>query len=237
MSALVIALALGQNFPYLAPTLIPTTTPGLIPSVNSSNTSQPLIAPAILPTTIPGYTPAIFTPQQIPTIVGANAAIIVGSCTSLCTSASTNSTTLGLVQLQCIACGQAAARQSSAFPAAYCQNQLTQAQCTSCYSAILCSNILGLSSGLLSALSSGATCFCVATASFGCPSCGGSKKGLLGLLGLLGLIPLLLLLLLLLLCCLRRRKRQQDVHFATFDPAAANLAVPMPCPGVPPPPY
>jgi len=237
MSALVIALALGQNFPYLAPILVPSTIPGLVPSVNATNTSQPLIIPAILPTSNPGYTPGIFTPQQIPTLIGANAALIVGSCTSLCVGTSTNSSTLGLVALQCIACGQVAARQTSAFPAAYCQNQLTQAACNTCYSAILCSNILGLSSGLLSALSSGATCFCAATATFGCPSCGGSKKGLLGLLGLLGLIPLLLLCLLLLLCCLRRRKRQQDVHFATFDPAAANLAVPMPCPGVPPPPY
>eukprot|EP01007_Sphenomonas_quadrangularis_P003455 NODE_688_length_1250_cov_1758.960866_g550_i0.p2 GENE.NODE_688_length_1250_cov_1758.960866_g550_i0~~NODE_688_length_1250_cov_1758.960866_g550_i0.p2 ORF type:complete len:341 (+),score=101.19 NODE_688_length_1250_cov_1758.960866_g550_i0:69-1091(+) len=61
----------------------------------------------------------------------------------------------------------------------------------------------------------------------------GSPKGLLGLLGLLGLIPLLLCLLC--LCCLllRRKKREGDVHFATFDAQSAPAALipaPMPVP-------
>jgi len=58
-----------------------------------------------------------------------------------------------------------------------------------------------------------------------CPT-SGSKKGLLGLLGLLGLIPLLLCSLLLCLlfpCCIRRKKTEGDVHFATFDPHAAPV--------------
>jgi len=223
MSALVIALAVGQSYPYL----ITTASPGLTPGTNSSNTSQPLI----LPTIIPGTTPAVITPANIPQVFGANAAAILGSCTALCTGNSTSPS----IQLYCIrACGSSA-RQAALLPVAVCTGVTTQAQCNTCFYAVLCQNIFGLSSSLLSALSG--TCFCVPTLNVGCPSCSSSKKGLLGLLGLLGLIPLLLLLLLCLLCCLRRRKRQQDVHFATFDPAAANLAVPMPCPGVPPPPY
>eukprot|EP01013_Petalomonas_cantuscygni_P007499 TRINITY_DN194_c0_g1_i1.p1 TRINITY_DN194_c0_g1~~TRINITY_DN194_c0_g1_i1.p1 ORF type:complete len:393 (+),score=104.58 TRINITY_DN194_c0_g1_i1:38-1216(+) len=63
-----------------------------------------------------------------------------------------------------------------------------------------------------------------------CPECpSSSKKGLLGLLGLLGLIPLLLCSLLcsLLLCCIRRRKVERDVHFATFDAGAPSVAAPV----------
>jgi len=51
-----------------------------------------------------------------------------------------------------------------------------------------------------------------------CPDSYSSNKGLLGLLGLLGIIPIALCLLSLLLCLLRRKKREGDVHFATFDP-------------------
>ena len=58
-----------------------------------------------------------------------------------------------------------------------------------------------------------------------CPSSSGSSKGLLGLLGLLGIIPLCCCLLGLLLCCIRRKKREGDVHFATFDAAASIPAV------------
>ena len=57
---------------------------------------------------------------------------------------------------------------------------------------------------------------------FKCPNT--SKKGLLGLLGLLALIPLFLLLCCsLLICCIRRKKTEGDVHFATFDPHAAPM--------------
>jgi len=68
-----------------------------------------------------------------------------------------------------------------------------------------------------------------------CPSSAQSPKGLLGLLGLLGLIPLCICCLLLLLCLLRRKKREGDVHFATFDPnAAAPCATACsPCPSIP----
>jgi len=54
-----------------------------------------------------------------------------------------------------------------------------------------------------------------------CSSGSSSPKGLLGLLGLLGIIPCCLCLLSLLLCCLRRKKREGDVHFATFDAGAS----------------
>jgi hypothetical protein len=50
-----------------------------------------------------------------------------------------------------------------------------------------------------------------------CPNSSNSSKGLLGLLGLLGIIPIVLCCLLLLLCLIRRKKREGDVHFATFD--------------------
>ena len=62
-----------------------------------------------------------------------------------------------------------------------------------------------------------------------CPECPeGSKKGLLGLLGLLGLIPLILCLLCcsLLLCLIRRKKKERDVHFATFDAGAPAVLAP-----------
>jgi len=55
-----------------------------------------------------------------------------------------------------------------------------------------------------------------------CPDDSSSSKGLLGLLGLLGIIPLALCCLSLLLCLLRRKKREGDVHFATFDPNMAG---------------
>eukprot|EP00178_Gracilaria_changii_P011676 TRINITY_DN3299_c0_g1_i7.p2 TRINITY_DN3299_c0_g1~~TRINITY_DN3299_c0_g1_i7.p2 ORF type:complete len:540 (-),score=83.02 TRINITY_DN3299_c0_g1_i7:91-1512(-) len=54
---------------------------------------------------------------------------------------------------------------------------------------------------------------------FRCPS--SSKKGLLGLLGLIGIPLILLPLCLLFLCCIRRKKTEPDVHFATFDPLGA----------------
>lgn len=61
-----------------------------------------------------------------------------------------------------------------------------------------------------------------------------SKKGLLGLLGLLGLIPLCLLCCCLFwLCCIRRRKTEADVHFATFDPHAAPIATSQMCTAAP----
>jgi len=50
-----------------------------------------------------------------------------------------------------------------------------------------------------------------------------SPKGLLGLLGLLGLIPLCICCLLLLCCFIRRKRREGDVHFATFDAGASVL--------------
>jgi len=72
-----------------------------------------------------------------------------------------------------------------------------------------------------------------------CPSSSSSPKGLLGLLGLLGIIPCCLCLLSLLLCFLRRKKREGDVHFATFDagascaPACAPTSVCAPVCGAP----
>jgi len=62
---------------------------------------------------------------------------------------------------------------------------------------------------------------------FRCPS--GSKKGLLGLLGLIG-VPFILLLccIPLLFCCLRRKKTESDVHFATFDPLGGPCATAIP---------
>jgi hypothetical protein len=65
----------------------------------------------------------------------------------------------------------------------------------------------------------------------GCPSSSSSSKGLLGLLGLLGIIPLALCCLLLLLCLIRRKKREGDVHFATYDPQSGPA--PSFCPSVP----
>jgi len=62
-----------------------------------------------------------------------------------------------------------------------------------------------------------------------CPHHSHSHKGLLGLLGLLGIIPICLCLLSLLLCCIRRKRAEGDVHFATFDPAASQLG-PLPGP-------
>jgi len=200
---------------------------------------DPFIQPGTTPSTAPSLSPA-FTPGTFP--VGSNTGVAIGKCTGSCVAvSSTSAATKGISgKLDCLNGCTKSARQPTnlQIPLLQCQGALVQADCDHCFFLVKCDNVFGLSAALLDAIFGPNQCICVPTLEIGCPNCHRSKKGLLGLLGLLGLIPLILCLCLLFLCCIRRRKRQQDVHFATFDPAAANLAMPAshiaPC-GPPPP--
>jgi len=247
----------STTIPALTPGIIPTlinttalgnlTIPALTPSgaptinittnITNITTSTPATTPAIVPTFIPGYAPASFTPSS-----GLAVAIssICGSCTL-----GPNTTTQVIngntyqIGTGCFGC-VGSRRQPLVAPAIFALPLTTQGQCNDFFTYIICSSDAWIVAFRAAnpTMFANLVCICLATNTTGCPSCSHSKKGLLGLLGLLGLIPLCLLLLLCCLCLIRRRKRQQDVHFATFDPAAANLALPAshiapPCASVP----
>jgi len=232
------AFALIQ--PIVIPFNQPTTIPGINPHTPAPDLAIPfqgpdgvpidlpnvrfIPGPTLTPTTIPGFTPSTFP-------VSDSAAVVIGTCVAGCVARlQAEAAAKGFNGfLTCLAsCPKAAsARQAIviARPILVCLNVVDQAGCDACFFSVRCDNILSLPQAVIDALFNG-ECLCIPTLQTGCPNCNRSKKGLLGLLGLLGLIPLLLCLLLLCLCMIRRRKRQQDVHFATFDPAAANLAMP-----------
>jgi len=115
----------------------------------------------------------------------------------------------------CVGGLRAASRQGTGVPVLVCSG--TTAQQTACFQNAACA---GFPLGICTTNNGGVL------TNITCPTCPGSKKGLLGLLGLLGLIPLFLCLLLSSLCCLiRRKKKAQDVHFATFDAGAPSVVM------------
>jgi hypothetical protein len=119
--------------------------------------------------------------------------------------------------------GGSGQRQNVFASAAYCPaGTVTVAQMNDCFRQGACDGAIG----------AGSLCVYgpVGAGTATCPTCpDGSKKGLLGLLGLLGLIPLLLCssLLCLLIFCIRRNKKERDVHFATFDAGAPQVVAPV----------
>eukprot|EP01013_Petalomonas_cantuscygni_P007501 TRINITY_DN194_c0_g2_i1.p1 TRINITY_DN194_c0_g2~~TRINITY_DN194_c0_g2_i1.p1 ORF type:complete len:431 (+),score=100.34 TRINITY_DN194_c0_g2_i1:62-1294(+) len=149
-----------------------------------------------------------------------------------CPAENTNSPTCQNCVLACTLAPVAAARQVpyTASSGAICPDSVdTLTEATDCFEQAACAGAINPDTDV-----------CVFGGSADCnqgpcPECpSSSKKGLLGLLGLLGLIPLLLCSLLcsLLLCCIRRRKVERDVHFATFDAGAPAVAAPM-CADIP----
>lgn len=229
-----------------APPLVPGVpgTPGSIPAVLPGTAvptpGNPAPGPIPAPNTpvnlVPGFVPA---PGQVPALIPATiapasgTAIITGNCGTCNLTGNTTNYNFGDtsydVSRGCFSCINATARQVPAgakLAPGFATNGLNnQEQCDDFFRTALCTNTDG-AIAIRAIFGNQFSCFCAATQIARCPSCNTSKKGLLGLLGLLGLIPLCLLLLLCCLCFLRRKKRQQDVHFATFDPAAANLAIP-----------
>jgi len=143
----------------------------------------------------------------------------------VCAQKNANSPTCSLCNLLCTSPGLGAggARQNVFASAAFCPPAATTvAQIWDCFEQAACNG----------ATAKGDICVFgpAGAATAPCPTCPrGSKKGLLGLLGLLGLIPLLLCssLLCLLLFCIRRNKKERDVHFATFDAGAPQVVAPV----------
>jgi hypothetical protein len=130
--------------------------------------------------------------------------------------------------LSCTQRREDAARQATVAAAVFCPLAVTIDEMLACFTAGACAG----------AIQPGDTCVYgpIGAGINPCPTCPkGSKKGLLGLLGLLGLIPLLLCALLccLLLLCIRRKKMERDVHFATFDAGAPPLVAAPHCHEVP----